>query len=81
MTASRHSCGPQLRHIDLPVMHAHLVHDEFTLLNRLQTVDTANQGAFSGTARTADHHHLAGFDVKVDVLQHVQLTEPFVDIL
>jgi hypothetical protein len=49
--------------------------------NRFKAVDAANQGAFSGTARAADHHYLVGFDVKVDVLQYVQLIEPFVDIL
>src|SRR5690606_937810 len=55
-------------------------HDAAALV-RLQAVQAADQGRLAGAGRTADHDALAAADAEVDVLQHVQLPEPFVDML
>jgi hypothetical protein len=52
---------PKLVKIDLGVVQRGAVHNDFTLLVRLQSVDAAQQRAFAGTAGAADDHGLAHF--------------------
>src|SRR3989449_4577754 len=55
-------------------------HDDVTGLNALEPVDAADEGGLAGTRRPAHDHHVAGADGEVDVAQHVELAEPFVDV-
>jgi hypothetical protein len=72
---------PNLGHIGFLVMDHHAVHDELTLLNGLQAVDTTNQGTLARTTWTADHHHLPLSNLQIDLIQDVKVSVPFVYIL
>ena len=69
---------PNLGHIGLFVMDLHVVDDELPFLNGFQAVDTANQGAFPRSARTADDYYLPLVDVEIDILEDVKFPKPFI---
>jgi hypothetical protein len=49
-------------------------------LDGFEAIDATDQSAFAAAARTADHHHVPGSDAEVDVAQHMERPEPFVDL-
>ncbi len=51
------------------------------LVDRLEPVDRAAQGGLAGAGRADDHDHLAAVDRELDVLQDVEVAEPFVDVV
>ena len=56
------------------------VDDDLALLVLLQPVDAADHGRLAGAGRPADDDALAARDVQVDVLQHMELAVPLVDV-
>jgi hypothetical protein len=72
--------SPELGHVDRPVVDLHIVHDELTLLDLLEAIDAANEGALSGAARAANDHYLSETDMEVDVSQDMEIPEPLVDL-
>ena len=50
-----------------------------TFLVHFQAVDAADHGGFARTRWPAHHHAFAGGDGKVDIAQHMQRAEPFID--
>src|SRR6266540_896159 len=54
------------------------VDDDPTALPVFDTVDTAKQGRLAAARGPADDDALSTHDLEVDVVQHVELTEPFV---
>ena len=46
----------------------------------LQAVDTADQGRFTGPRRAADDDAFLSVDRQVDILQHMEVTIPFVHV-
>ena len=53
------------------------VDDDLSFLVLLQSIDTADHGRLAGTGRSADHDTLALVHTQVDVLEHVELSVPF----
>jgi hypothetical protein len=51
------------------------------VVDRLEPVDGAAEGRLAGAGRPDDDDDLLRGDLEVDVLQHVQVTEPLVDTL
>jgi hypothetical protein len=72
---------PKAGEVRPAVFQGHIINDNFPLLDRFQPVNTPDQCAFSGTAGATDDHHFSRFNVKVDLLQHMKLPEPFVYFL
>ena len=56
------------------------VHHHPTGGDRFQPVQTAQKGAFAGTARTDDADHFLLLDVHVDIFQYLVFTEAFVQM-
>jgi hypothetical protein len=56
------------------------VDHDVALLVLLQPVDAADHGRLARARGPADHHLLALLDLKVDVLEDVELAEPLVDV-
>ena len=56
------------------------VHDDLALLVFLEPVDAPDQGRFPRARWPADDNPFAPFNHQVDVLEHVELAEPFVHI-
>jgi hypothetical protein len=71
---------PQFIEIGFGVTERDAVDDDFSFLIGLQAIDAAQQGAFTGTARSANHHGLAAFDGLVNIGQHLKVAKPFADI-
>ena len=50
-----------------------------TFLVHFQAVDAADHGGFARTRWAAHHNAFAGGNSKVDIAQHMQRAEPFID--
>jgi hypothetical protein len=72
---------PHLVDVGLLVREVRSVDDQLPLVDRFEVVDRPDEGGLPRAGRSADHDDLARPHMKVDVVQHVQLAEPFVDAL
>src|SRR5258708_896629 len=54
--------------------------DDLAALVLLQPVDAADHRRLPGAGRPADHDAFALVDLEIDVLEDVELAEPFVDM-
>jgi hypothetical protein len=71
--------GTELGDVGRRVAQGHTVHDDLALLDQLQLVDAADQGALAGSAGPADHQNLAGAHTQIHIIQDVERAEPLVD--
>ena len=71
--------GAELVDIGFRIGNVFAIHNQLPLLNGFQLVDGSDQGGFSGTGGSAHDHHLSLLDLKVDIVQDVQVFEPFVN--
>jgi hypothetical protein len=72
---------PHLVDVGLLVREVLPVDEQLPLVDRLEVVDRPDEGRFPRAGGAADHDDFARSYVEVDVVQHVQLVEPFVDAL
>src|SRR5215472_18690056 len=68
--------GAELGQVPAVAGNGVTVHEDLALLDRLEPVDAADEGALARAGGPAHHHHLAGRDVEAHVLEHVVGAEP-----
>ena len=54
------------------------IHYNAALLVLFQTVNTADQGRFTGTGRAANHYLLTFVNLQINIPQYMELTVPFI---
>ena len=56
------------------------IDDDLSALVLLEPIDRPDERRLAGSGCAEDHHDLAGLDGQVDAAQHVERSEPLVDI-
>ena len=72
--------GAHLVQIGLRIGHIDAVHPNFAALDAFKLVYRADQSRFAAARRPANHHHFALPNFQIDIIDHVQVFEEFIDV-
>ena len=70
--------GTKLIHFRRLAVKGYIIDHQLAPLEGLERVDAADQRALPRATRPADHDHFAAAHTKIDVVEHVQITEVLV---
>ena len=71
---------PEFKLVELGIVDLPSMNLDRTRIDVVEGVDAADQGRFAGTGRPDDADHFAFFYIETDSLQHLEITEGFVNV-